>query len=244
MATINKTTALRLAKDVRTIMKNPLHDHGIYYQHDESNMLNGYAMIVGPADTPYQHGFYLFKIEFTENYPHEPPKVTYFTQGDQVRFHPNLYRSGKVCISILNTWRGEQWSSCQTISSILLTLITLFHSKPLLNEPGIAESHYDFQKYNDIISYKTMEHACLRMADVDYFNEHYNVFGGFYDIITSYLKENIIKIVDYTNILYQNNINNDNRLVATAIYSMKMRLNYKNLLEMATHVKNQLQDKN
>ena len=60
------------------------------------------------------------------------------------RFHPNLYRNGKVCLSILNTWKGEQWTSCQTIRSILLTLITLFHNKPLLNEPGFTEKSSDF----------------------------------------------------------------------------------------------------
>ena len=88
MSTIPRTNALRLAKDIRNIMKNPLHDNGIYYQHDETNILIGYAMIVGPENTPYQHGFYLFKLEFTENYPHDPPKVLYFTQGDKIRFSP------------------------------------------------------------------------------------------------------------------------------------------------------------
>ena len=31
---------------------------------------------------------------------------------------------------------------------------TLFHSKSLLNEPGITESHRDFQAYHEIIEYK------------------------------------------------------------------------------------------
>lgn len=53
--------------------------------------------------------------------------------------HPNMYKNRKVCVSILNTWRGEQWSGCQTIKSVLLTLMSLLDSKPLLNEPGITE---------------------------------------------------------------------------------------------------------
>jgi ubiquitin-protein ligase len=240
MSTIPRTNALRLAKDIRNIMKNPLHDNGIYYQHDETNILIGYAMIVGPENTPYQHGFYLFKLEFTENYPHDPPKVLYFTQGDKIRFHPNLYRSGKVCVSILNTWRGEQWSSCQTISSILLTLVSLLHDKPLLNEPGITESHYDFQKYNEIITYKSMEHACLHMADEDHFNSNYNEFNIFYPTIINHIHTNINAIVEITEKLKDDNSENDNRVVTTNMYNMNARLNYKTLYKMSTNVKLQM----
>ena len=50
---ISKDTINRLLKDVKQIMKNPLYDNGIYYQHDEEDMLKGYALIVGPSDTPY-----------------------------------------------------------------------------------------------------------------------------------------------------------------------------------------------
>ena len=89
-------------------------------------------------------------------------KVEYYTNGNNVRFNPNLYRTGKVCISILNTWAGPQWTSCQTISSILLSLITLFHNKPLLNEPGFSEKHKDFKNYNKIIEYSNFEIAVKR----------------------------------------------------------------------------------
>lgn len=44
---ITRDTINRLLKDVKQIMKNPLTTNGIYYIHDEADMLNGYAMIVG-----------------------------------------------------------------------------------------------------------------------------------------------------------------------------------------------------
>ena len=53
----------RLMKDVRSIMKQPLHEHGIYYSHNEDNILKGYALIIGPEDTPYAYGYYLFQME-------------------------------------------------------------------------------------------------------------------------------------------------------------------------------------
>ena len=119
---IPKDTLIRLLRDVKTLMKTPLTDNGIFYVHDDVEVLKGYAMIVGPKDTPYFGGYYLFSLNYPTDYPHSPPKVTYHTNGDGIRFNPNLYKCGKVCISLLNTWRGEQWTSCQTISSVLLTL--------------------------------------------------------------------------------------------------------------------------
>jgi ubiquitin-protein ligase len=60
---IKKETIQRLLKDVKQIMKHPLTDNGIYYSHDESDMMKGYALIVGPEDTPYFGGFYFFKFD-------------------------------------------------------------------------------------------------------------------------------------------------------------------------------------
>jgi ubiquitin-conjugating enzyme E2 Z len=160
---LSKETIQRLIKDVKDIMKNPLTDNGIYYHHDEEDMLRGYAMIVGPSETPYYAGYYLFELVFPPDYPHSPPKVTSMTQGERIRFNPNMYATGKVCISILNTWTGEQWTSCQTISTVLLTLCTLLCKDPLLNEPGITINNTDMDKYTRIIEYYNIEIALLRM---------------------------------------------------------------------------------
>ena len=149
----------RLVNDIKDIIKNPLANHGIYYAHDEVDILKGYALIIGPSDTIYENGFYFFDFLFPPDYPFSPPKLVFKTGGENIRFHPNLYRNGKVCLSIVNTWRGEGWTSCQTIQSILLTLVTLFHSKSLLNEPGITEKHRDFKNYHKIIEYKNYDIA-------------------------------------------------------------------------------------
>ena len=61
MATyISKETINRLVKDIKQIRENPLHDNGIYYYHDDNNILKGYALIIGPKNTPYNYGYYLF----------------------------------------------------------------------------------------------------------------------------------------------------------------------------------------
>ncbi len=57
------------------------------------------------AFTPYGHGAYEFDIYFDDDYPNVPPKVNLATTGSgKVRFNPNLYSCGKVCLSLLGTW--------------------------------------------------------------------------------------------------------------------------------------------
>ena len=151
---IQSTNAKRLIKDIKDILKNPLHNEGVFYQHDTDEMLKGYAMIIGPTHGVYANGIYFFKFNFPTDYPFSPPSVEYCTNDGTTRFNPNLYRQGKVCLSILNTWEGDSWTSCQTIRSVLLQLLLLFHDKPLLNEPGVTINHKDFKNYHDIIEYK------------------------------------------------------------------------------------------
>jgi len=181
---VSKETTVRLLRDVRDMMTCTV--PGVYYRHSETNMLLGYALIVGPADSLYSGGYYFFKFKFPMDYPHSPPVVEFLTNDGETRMHPNYYKTRKVCVSILNTWRGEQWSGCQTIQSVLLTLMSLLDNKPLLNEPGITEKNPDYEAYHRIIQFKNYEFCMLRLlgsadafrstiADIefhDYFYEH------------------------------------------------------------------------
>ena len=65
------------------------------------------ALISGPEDTPYEHGLYLCDIYLPETYPNTPPDMTIKTIGKgSLRFNPNLYSTGYICLSIINTWEG------------------------------------------------------------------------------------------------------------------------------------------
>jgi ubiquitin-protein ligase len=59
---ISKETITRLLHDVKHIMKNPLTENGIYYAHDDEDMMKGYALIIGPSDTPYFGGNFFFEL--------------------------------------------------------------------------------------------------------------------------------------------------------------------------------------
>lgn len=50
------------------------------------------------VQTEWEGGFYPLTLHFSEDYPSKPPKCK-FPPGF---FHPNVYPSGTVCLSILN----------------------------------------------------------------------------------------------------------------------------------------------
>jgi ubiquitin-protein ligase len=186
----------RLAKDIRDVLRNPLEDSGIYYKHHESDMLTGYAMIIGPDNTPYRGGFYLFEIKYPTDYPYSPPHVIFSTKDGSTRFHPNFYANGKVCLSILNTWFGESWSSCDTIRTVLLQICIAFTPIPLLNEPGIHKSSIECSLYTEAIEYHNLDAAVCNIVSK---TGHYlPFFDLFYDTIRevfSNLKESHIAFI-------------------------------------------------
>jgi len=225
---IGKETIQRLLKDVKHIIKNPLTDQGIYYIHDDTDMMKGYAMIVGPSDTPYFGGFYFFELTYPSDYPHSPPKVKYCTNGEGIRFNPNLYTCGKVCVSLLNTWRGDQWTSCQSISTVLLTLCTLLCSDPLFNEPGVNKGHRDLDNYNDIIEYSN-----LNIAVCDIVTKKTGIYMAFFDNFYSFIIENFNK--NYDKLLELANKRVEGKFVkttilATSYYSMNVKINYGHII--------------
>ncbi len=235
MSSITKECAHRLMLDVRDIMRNPLSDNGIYYSHDEGDMLKGYAMIVGPEDTPYFGGFYFFRFQFPSDYPYSPPTVTYHTNDGHIRFNPNLYGNGKVCISILNTWRGEPWSPCQTISTVLLTLCTILCKDPLKNEPGISHDCSDIQPYNQVI-----EHANVRVAICDTIDKSRMAMLGCFSVfnpdIERLFEANYDKVLAF--LLDKYNANKEVRVIRTRVYGLCEIVDYSKL--RARYVNNKL----
>jgi len=217
---IKKETVQRLLKDVKQLIKHPLTDNGIYYSHDEIDMMEGYALIIGPSDTPYFGGNYFFKFDFPYDYPFSPPKVTYMTNDGSTRFNPNLYKCGKVCVSILNTWSGDKWSSCQTINSILLTLCSLLNNAPLENEPGHSKSHKDFIPYQ-----KSIEFCNIQFAICELMNKKKNKIPSPFEIFYPIMKQQFIKNFDKI-LEFVESKKEENGVFIVDLYTMKTNINY------------------
>ncbi|KAI9206297.1 ubiquitin-conjugating enzyme/RWD-like protein [Polychytrium aggregatum] len=96
----------------------------------EDNYFLWEALIAGPDDTPYEGGIFSATLTFPKDYPLSPP-VMKFTCP---MYHPNVYKDGTVCISILhppgddpNMYEdsSERWSPVQSVEKILLSVVSM-----------------------------------------------------------------------------------------------------------------------
>ena len=151
-----------------------------------------------------------------------------------LRFNPNLYKNGKVCISLLNTWQGEQWSSCQNISTILLNLVSLLNNNPLLNEPGVTTRHPDYENYNKIIRFQNLNFSVLKFIDNKYIpNEFFDLHKNYIE----YLKTNIDRLEKYAKSLDKKE---KIELLTVGIYKMTTTIDYKKICKSLTNLKEKL----
>lgn len=77
--------------------------------------------------TPWEGGLYKLRMIFKDDYPTSPPKCKF----EPPLFHPNVYPSGTVCLSLLD--EEKDWRPAITIKQILLGI------QDLLNEPNIKD---------------------------------------------------------------------------------------------------------
>jgi baculoviral IAP repeat-containing protein 6 len=113
-------------------------DSSVLIRVDEGSVLAWRYAITGPPHTPYANAFLTFDLACPSNYPHASPHSLITSRGGgRVRFGPNLYSNGKVCLSLLGTWAGPGWTPTSTIYQVILSLQALILTRtPLENEPG------------------------------------------------------------------------------------------------------------
>ena len=140
---------------------------------DEQKVVLWSIAVTGPEETPYDCGFFLFDAFFPSAYPACAPKVRFKTTGGgRARLNPNLYKDGKVCLSLLGTWsgaKGETWDgSCSTMAQVIVSIQSLiFVNEPFFNEPGYergigtADGKRKSDEYNRHIMEYTLRYAIL-----------------------------------------------------------------------------------
>lgn len=72
------------------------------------------AVIIGPADTPFEDGTFRLVMHFEEQYPNKPPAVKFISQ----MFHPNVYATGELCLDILQ----NRWSPTYDVAAVLTSI--------------------------------------------------------------------------------------------------------------------------
>ena len=197
----NKKNLLRLVSEISSLKKNlPINwDTSCILRVDkkQTNMIK--FVITGPKDTPYHNGIYEFHAYFPPTYPNDPPRVLLnTTDGGKVRFNPNLYASGKVCLSLLGTWsgqQGEKWNGdISTFLQVIISIQSLIMVEdPFFNEPGYEKSMHTANGKKRAFQYKDdirMEN--LRVAIL---NQLKNPPEGFEEFTINHFKQKKNEII-------------------------------------------------
>ncbi len=222
------TKMVRLAQELADLSNSlPFeHTNAIFVRVDKERVDMMKAIIMGAGDTPYSHGAFEFDIYLDNNYPNEPPKMNLTTTGSgAIRFNPNLYNCGKVCLSLLGTWRGqatENWDPrVSTILQLLMSTQAIIMSEEVyFNEPGFEgeqgtpEGERKNEAYSNVVRLGNIKYAMIAQIR--------NPPKGFETVVRRHFylkKDEILKEVkswielaekneaSYTGIVYDHNYN-------------------------------------
>ncbi|XP_039757629.1 baculoviral IAP repeat-containing protein 6 isoform X2 [Pararge aegeria] len=167
----------RLAQEAATLATSlPLsYSSSVFVRTDTDRLDVMKVLITGPSDTPYANGCFILDVYFPAEYPAVPMLINLETTGrHSVRFNPNLYNDGKVCLSVLNTWHGrpeEKWNA--HTSSFLQVLVSIqsliLVPEPYFNEPGYERSRGTRVGNSASLEYNSnIYQACVRWAMLDH----------------------------------------------------------------------------
>ncbi|KAF2354902.1 Ubiquitin-conjugating enzyme E2 [Trinorchestia longiramus] len=164
---LSRRALLRCKAEINTIAKQPAPD--VYIFNDEEKINCFKVLLIGPEGTPYEGGFFHFFARMGPAYPDVPPRVcamSCYRFGHVVRFNPNMYRNGHICLSILNTWEGEKWSPEMDLRSLFLSIRSRMTSQALCKEPVFEP--FEDMGLKDVWLYDMyVRHETLRVTVVE-----------------------------------------------------------------------------
>ncbi|KAK9863404.1 hypothetical protein WJX84_012327 [Apatococcus fuscideae] len=97
------------------------------------NLMVWKCHIPGRPGSDWEGGFFPMTMHFPEEYPSKPPKCKF----PAAFFHPNIYPSGTVCLSILNEEEG--WRPSITVKQVMLGIQELL-GDPNPNSPAQSDA--------------------------------------------------------------------------------------------------------
>lgn len=135
---------------------------------DTSKDINFSSIIIGPDDTPYALGFFLTLSTIPVGYPMQHPMIVLRTLDPRVRFGPNLYTCGKICLSLIGTWangdKSVSWTAQCSMRTLFIATRSLMSDNALRNEPHHeSDSPEKCKPYDNLIKWYTIEVAIIGM---------------------------------------------------------------------------------
>ncbi|WLF81478.1 Ubiquitin-conjugating enzyme subunit [Lodderomyces elongisporus] len=126
------------------------------------------VMVLNP-DSLYHGGYFKGQMRFPQDFPFSPPSFR-FTPAI---YHPNIYRDGRLCISILHQGgdptsdepESETWSPAQTVESVLISIISLLDD-PNGNSPANIDASVEFRKNPEEYKKKVLKEVERSKKDI------------------------------------------------------------------------------
>ncbi|KAJ1389434.1 putative ubiquitin conjugating enzyme [Ochromonadaceae sp. CCMP2298] len=97
-------------------------------------------------------------MEFPEEYPSKPPKCKFVPP----LYHPNVYPSGTICLSILS--EDDGWRPAITIKQLLLGIQDLL-TNPNPKSPAQREAYEAYERDRNLYNRKVREQAARCAPD-------------------------------------------------------------------------------
>jgi len=153
--THSKASAIRaLSQELKGLKEVPLEGFRVRLVNDE-NMFMWEVAIFGPPGTIYQGGYFKARMNFPHDYPFSPPSLKF--EKSTMLYHPNVYESGDLCISILHPPVNdphsgelpcERWNPTQSVRTILLSVVSLLN-EPNTSSPANVDASVKYRRWVD-----------------------------------------------------------------------------------------------
>jgi len=156
-------TSKLLANQLRGILNEPVEGFTVELS-NESNLFDWIVWIEGPKDTYYEGGVFQLSLHFPKDYPMSPPELKFVSDF----WHPNVFTTGKVCMSILHppgedAMSGElpeeRWLPTQSVTTIILSLLSLLND-PNCSSPANVDASVEW--HNHRVAFKN---RCAKLVE-------------------------------------------------------------------------------
>lgn len=142
--------AILLRNQLKELMKNPVDGFSVGLL-DDSNIYEWQCMMEGPPGSDYDGGYFPCQLSFPKEYPNKPPTMRFLTPNF---WHPNVYKDGRVCISILHEAKhdemnqqekmSEKWRPILGVEAILVSVLSML-SDPNFESPANVDASIELR---------------------------------------------------------------------------------------------------
>lgn len=107
----------RINNELKVIQSNNQYSSLFNITSDQSNMYVWIISIKGPETTIYENYKFDLHVEFTDNYPLNPPNIKFLTPIQHININPE----GDICLDTLK----NKWSSSSNMTNVIMSIISL-----------------------------------------------------------------------------------------------------------------------